>query len=134
MLNKADVRDAHDRVIEKVPVPEWGTDKPVHERFLFVRSLTAGECDQMEESCIEARKRGAKVTLRNMRARLVALAACDERGVPVFTDSDVEWLTDKAGAPVNRLYAKAQELSGITESDLEELEKNLERIPADASS
>lgn len=122
ILNREQILAAPDLVTEIVPVPEWGGE-------VVVRSLTAAERDQYEKEFISQHGTRIKFDLVNPRARLVALSVVDEDGKRLFTDRDVAELAKKSAAPVDRIYAVAQKLSGISDGDVEELEKNLERIP-----
>ena len=134
MRSREEIKNISDIRTAKVPTPEWAPpDKPPHECYVIVRSLAGEELDQFENDMIERKRKGVDVKLKDMRARLVALSCIDEAGDPLFHESDVEWLTKKSAAPLNRIYGKAQELSGMTDADLEEMEKNLERIPAEPS-
>ncbi len=134
MLSKSDIKESvSDIKTEKVPTPEWGLDKPVSERFLLVRGFTAEERDNYERSLIDQKKKGAVVNLVNLRTRLVSLSVVDESGNLVFSDADIEWLCKRSAAAIDRLFSKAQELSGMSDEDVEELRKNLESIPAENS-
>jgi hypothetical protein len=42
-------------------------------------------------------------------------------------------LTKKSAAPMDRLFSVAQRLSGMSNEDVEELEKNLKSDPTDIS-
>ena len=107
--------DIQDIRREPVEVPEWGVT-------LWVRGMTGRERDQYEESLLEGRGKKARFRFRDARARMVVLCTTDEDGNRVFTDSDVEWLTNKSAAALDRLWGRIRELSGLTVEDEEELE------------
>ena len=65
-----------------------------------------------------------KVDLTNMRARLVGLTVIDEGGQRLFTDDEVDLLGAKSGAALDRVFAIAQKLNGLSGADVEELTKN----------
>lgn len=147
MLTRDDIKEADDIQTEKVPVPEWRKKgQPIDDAFLWVRSLTGAMRDKYEASLIEARRKGAKVNLENMRAKLVQLGTIKDAAADVvndesqdasnmfFADGDVEWLGRKNAAPIERLCDAIKRLSGMTDEDLEEIRKNLEKVPSDASS
>jgi hypothetical protein len=122
-MSREQILSLSDLQIQKVYVPEWKMD--VH-----VRSLSGSERDQFEEANL-IRERNRKsgmmnfdVRLANSRARLVSLTCCDEKGVRLFQDSDVEALGKKNSAALSLLYNVAASLSGITDEDLEDLLKN----------
>jgi hypothetical protein len=131
MLTRDEIKGCSDIRTERVPTPEWAPlGKLPEDCYVFVRGLSAEENDQFEEAMIQAKRKGAKVTLKDTRAKLAVLACVDDQGHPLFDDHDVAWLTKKSAAPLNRIFKKAQELAGMTDADLEELEENLKKIPA----
>jgi hypothetical protein len=85
-------------MIEDVPTPEWGG-------VVRVRALTAAERERFALESLEAP--------RLAQVRLVALAAVDETGAPLFGPEDVERLGEKAAAPLWRLAAAVRRLSGM---------------------
>jgi hypothetical protein len=126
-LTRDDILSADDMKTEEVEVPEWGG-------CLNVRSLTGTERDTFEASLISQKGKGRAVSLDNLRAKLVALTAIDEKGKRIFTDFDIVELGKKSAAALDRVFDKAQELSGLKQTDIEELTKNSEAIPGDGSS
>lgn len=113
MLTRDQIFAASDLTSEVVNVPEWGGE-------VFVRALTGDERDKFEYAMTEDRKKG-KV---NIRAALAARAICDASGARLFTDADIPALGGKSSAGLDRIFTVAARLSGITSSDVEELEKN----------
>lgn len=113
-----------DRTYEEVPVPEWGVT-------VTVKSLTAGEKDEYDESLIKMRKQGKRgrvspvASTKHMRAKMVVKAVCLGVGnpAPMFTDSDIETISAKNGKAIDLLYDVAVRLCGYTESDDLESEK-----------
>jgi hypothetical protein len=102
---------------ELVAVPEWGVS-------VYVRTLSGTERDAFEEGSLVKRGKSKEVSLRNIRARLVALAVVDADGKRIFADSDVAALGAKSGKAIDRLFDVASRLSGISESDVDELAGN----------
>lgn len=111
MLDRKSIFKAVDLDIKNVAVPEWGG-------VLCVRGLTARERDHFEASI------GASANLDNLRARLVVLTICDTEGERVFKDSDAIELGKKNAQVVNRLFDIARSMSGMSDEDVQELEKN----------
>lgn len=62
--------------------------------------------------------------LANVRARLVAMCLVGEDGRRLFEDGDIESLGSKGAAALDRVFAVARRLSGLSNRDLEELVKN----------
>lgn len=108
ILSKAKVR------VERVEVPEWGD--AVH-----LRELTAGERDLYEGASIEAK---GMAKWRDVRAKLLSLSLCDEQGVRLFGDGDIQQLSTLPAGIADRLWEKALKLNRMTKDDVEALEKN----------
>lgn len=117
-LSRDDILMASDLQEEDVDVPEWGGT-------VRVRGLSGAERDRFESSVVEMHGKKVVVKSENMRAKLVALCVVDESGGRVFSDRDVEALGQKSASALQRVFEAAQRLSGLTEADVEELEKNL---------
>lgn len=117
LLTREAILQAQDLPTERVYVPEWNGE-------LIVRGLTGAERDAFEQSIVEQRGKSARMNLRNIRAKLVALTVVDEQGNRVFSDEDAEWLGKKSAAALNRVFEVAQRLSGLRSEDIEELQGN----------
>ena len=126
-VNREQIRAAQDRRFEEVPVPEWGG-------MARVRSLTGRERDEFEASVLREKKkgRGRELNLENYRAKLVAISVVDEQGEPILSERDVAWLGEKNAACLQRICDKANELSGLTDADVEELVEDFGSDPSDA--
>lgn len=125
ILSRDAILGQADRAIELVEVPEWGG-------AVYVRSLSGAERDQFEASIVQRNGKDTRTNLRNLRARLVVLAACDEDGAALFRAEDVQALGAKNAAPLDRLFSVAQRLSGLRDNDVQEMAENFEAIPGDA--
>ncbi len=125
ILSRDAILTVDDSTMELVRVPEWGG-------AVYVRGIGSVARDKYEADCVVGRGKHRRANLKNMRARLVVLAACNDAGEPIFTHSDVEALGEKSAAAVDRLFDVAQRLGGFSEEDIEELAKNLETPPGDA--
>ena len=117
LLGRQDIWGASDIVTEEVEVPEWGGS-------VLVRGLTGKERDQFEASIIVGRGKKRDINMRQMRAKLAAHSMVDEQGNLLFSASDVEALSNKSSAALERVFAAAQKLSGLSDADMEELAKN----------
>ena len=126
LLSKTAILAANDLKSEDVEVPEWGG-------AVRVRSFTGRERDAFEASMVRGEGRDRKVDLTNMRARLVGLTVIDETGQRLFTDDEVDLLGAKSGAALDRIFAIAQKLNGLSGSDVEELSKNSSGVPSAVS-
>ena len=118
LLSKSQILAADDLPRELVNVPEWNGD-------VYVKALTAKERDDYEAGFV-VQKGGAvkSIDLANVRARLVAMTIVDESGIRMFNDMEVFDLGRKSATALNRVYEVAKRLSGISQSDEEEMVKN----------
>ena len=126
LLSKTAILAADDLQTEELEVPEWGG-------AVRVRSFTGRERDAFEASMVRGDGRDRKVDLTNMRARLVGLTVIDEAGQRLFTDEEVDLLGAKSGAALDRVFAVAQKLNGLSGADVEELSKNSSGVPSAVS-
>lgn len=118
VLTRDQIMAAQDLATERVAVPEWGGE-------VLVKALTGRERDAFEASLTGDRVgRKVKIDLENIRARFVAACVVDERGQPLFYPSDVELLGEKSAAALQRVFNVGQRLSGLSDSDVEELAGN----------
>ena len=113
-LSKDDILGVEELSTEDVEVPEWGG-------MGTLRELKGSERDTFEENSLDKNR---NVTMANMRARLVALSAVDEDGKRMFSEKDAVKLGSKSASALNRLFGVACRLSGITDDDVKDLEKN----------
>lgn len=116
-LTREQILAAKDLPSEPVHVPEWGGD-------LFVRTMTGVERDAFEQSLLSNRGKDKQVNTRNIRARLVVLCAVDAKGNRLFADDDAGALGKKSAAALDRVFAVAQRLNGLRDTDVEELAGN----------
>lgn len=126
LLTKQQILDAEDIKTETVLVPEWGGE-------VLVRGLSGAERDMFEDRIVKREGKSTRVILKDVRAKLAALCMVDEDGHRVFSDAEVAALTKKSAAGLQRVWEAARNLSGMTDEDVEELEKNSESVPADVS-
>ena len=126
MLNKEQILNADDLQIETVEVPEWSGS-------VCVRTLSGAERDSFEESLFTGIGKDRQTKMANVRARLCGLVICDEKGNRLFTAADIERLGKKSCRPLDRIYEVAQRLSGISDTDVEEMVKNSEAVQSEDS-
>ena len=118
-LGATDILGAADREIRPVRVPEWGGT--VH-----VRSMSGAERDAWEEEQLARSREGEKDgdkdrDLRDFRARFLVRCICDEKGELLFAPKDAEDLSKRNGRALDRLYAVAQILNGLSKQDEAEI-------------
>lgn len=119
ILTAEQILSADDLVKERVEVPEWGGD-------LYIKTMSGEERDSFEENITKTKGKKVDVNFKNIRAKLVVKTACSEDGVLLFNDSQVEALGKKSAKALDRCFSKAQELNGLSPTDVEDLAKNSE--------
>ena len=117
MLTKDAILAADDLPKEVVDVPEWGGQ-------VTIRSMTGTERDDFEQSIFDANDKSKKKNMKNIRARLCALTMVDESGNRLFDVSDIEALGKKSSKALDRVFAVAQKLNGLSPTDVEEMAGN----------
>ena len=101
-------------------MPEWGGT-------VFVRALSGSELDEFEGENFEVTNGQVVMNKRNVRARLLSRAICNDKGETLFTKKDVDALGKKSGRAINRVVAVAERLNGIDKQALGRATKNSER-------
>lgn len=112
ILTREDILARDDRRYEVVEVPEWGGS-------VRIRTLSARERDEFEESILRRRGQAVEVVMRGMRVRLAALCMVDEQGNRLFSDDEVEVLADRSAAAIERVFEAAARLNRILPEDLQ---------------
>ena len=115
--NREAFREAANKPLpfESVDVPEIG--------LVWIQGLSGRGRDAWESSCATIKGRKVIPNMDNTRARLVTLCACNEDRSLMFTPADAEWLGKLPASQLDPMVEKAQQLSGITKADIEELGK-----------
>jgi len=111
-LTAAEILAAQDIYTDEITVPEWGGR-------LHIRTMTGQERDTWE--VYAQGQMTSKVV--NIRARLAAICVADANGKRLFTDADTAKLAEKSGAALDRVYAAAVKWNGLTNDEVEKLEK-----------
>lgn len=128
LLSKEQIWAANDILVDEVEVPEWGGS-------VRVKGLSGRERDAFEAASLLASKKGQprEVNLKNLRARLIVASVVDENNQPLFDSKDVMRLGEKSAAALERVFEKAQKLSGMTDADVEDLAGNSDGDQSDSS-
>ncbi|MEV4093785.1 hypothetical protein [Streptosporangium saharense] len=127
LLGREQILAANDLPVEDVPVPEWGGE-------VRLRGLTGAELDEYQGSLVVQTANGQqKANLRNATAKLVSRCAIDEDGAPLFEPKDLLKLSSKSAVALQRLFAVAQKLNGLTDDDMRELVEDFSDDPSASS-
>ncbi len=116
ILGREAILQADDTGYYPLDVPEWGGT-------VLIRVITAGERDAFESSLIRSGKKN-KPNLKDVRAKFAALIICDEQGTRLFNKADIDSLTRKSGAALDRIYDYGREINRFSEEDEKELTEN----------
>ncbi len=131
-LTREYVRGVDDQRLEWVDVPEWSQDG--ERAGTFAKNIGARGRDRWERESWEQGEGKPKLTLDNSRARLVVLGACNADGELIFALDDAEWLGEKCGKAMDRIYSKVERLSGTSVAEQKAAAKNSEPTPGDSGS
>ena len=126
VLKRDDILQAEDIKTELVPVPEWGGD-------VYVKGMNGAERDKFEGSLVILRGKDKQMNMTNIRAKLASMTICDDKGKRLFNENDVQALSQKSAAALQRVFVVAQKLSGISDDDIEELAEELKTDPFEGS-
>lgn len=119
-LTRDEILAAEDRQVEEVSAPEWGG-------IVRVQAISAMDRDRYEQRVSGMKDWGG------IRATLCVQCIVDDEGNRIFTDDDIEALSQKSGAVIDRVFEVARRLNGMTDEDIQEMEKNSETEPTDVS-
>lgn len=104
------IRAADDMVSEKVDVPQWGV-------VIEVRTMSGKARAAMLKMAM-----GEDNTLDYELLYPAVLMACcfdPEDGMPIFTDADADWLSEKSAGPIEMLAQVGMRLSGLEDKSVE---------------
>jgi hypothetical protein len=122
LLGREAILKADDLPSEDIAVPEWGG-------VVRVRGLTGTGRDEYWASMTVQRGNTQVIDSANATAKLVARCVIGEDGEPLFTQNDVHALGERSGAALNKVFEVATRLSGISDTDMDELGKASESTP-----
>ena len=91
---------------------------------ICVKTLTGRERDAFENSCFKGKGKARELSTENIRAKLLVRSICDSSGVRLFADNETELLGDLPADALDTLFTVAQKLSGLGQSDVEEIAGN----------
>ena len=106
-----DILAMDDLTLEPLVIPEWKNKK------VWIRTMEGDERDAFEANHV-------KDPSKSFRARLAVATVCDEKGNALFTQKDVSAVGRKSAAALDRILDVASRLNGMSQKDVEELEKN----------
>lgn len=114
LLTAAQILAAPDVKFEDVEVPEWGGS-------VRIGTLTAAQRDRYDLLMFKRHKGEADCSIR---AAMVAMAAVDEAGAPLFSPDQLAELERKNGEVIARLWSVARRINQVGQEAQEAAEKN----------
>lgn len=114
LLSKSAISAVGDLERVTVAVPEWGGE--VLLQVPKVSEFEAWDTLQRDDD-------GEFIT-HGARASLVAICLVDEAGERLFTGDEVAQLSQKSWAVIDRLFEQCKKLTGASDDEIEETEKN----------
>ena len=104
-------------------------------KSVWVQGMSGTGRDAWEKSLIVGRGKRRDVNTENVRAKLAARCLVDQPGGSrLFTDSEAVLLGKLPAAVLNRIFEKAQRLSGVSDEDIDELGKSSAAASSEDSS
>lgn len=113
ILSKQDILSIDDRPTKVLNVPEWGGE-------ITLRALSAQDRDDFELSVYG----DSGADRKNIRAKLCVRCIVSLDGKRMFSDHEMTALGAKSGKAMDRVFSACQKMNGLTQADVEELEKN----------
>jgi len=119
LLTKAEILAASDLKFVEIDVPEWGGT-------VRVSQVNAADRCTLQALILDKDGKPKSQTHINriMTVGLCALACVDEDGNKLFTEDDIEAFGKKCAAAVDRVFAAADELNGISVLVASKIKKN----------
>ncbi len=116
MSLREDILSMDDLESRELTVKQW-------KKTVVVKSLTASQRYEMIEQCMNA----CSNKIDGNRLYIYTLIACTydpESGAPLFTSADYDRLASKNSGAIEAIVQVANELNGIGEAQIVEMEKN----------
>ncbi|MBA0126280.1 hypothetical protein H0B56_12080 [Haloechinothrix sp. YIM 98757] len=129
LLTADEILATDDIPYEDVEVPEWGGT-------VRVRGLTGTQRARVNGTMMAIKGQDVQVksdAIAETEIRIVALSLVDEQFQPLFSITQTRKLGEKNAGVISRLFAKANELSGLKKDAVEEMAGNSAAAQSDDS-
>ena len=117
ILTRDSILNAEDLKKELVKVPEWDGE-------VYVRCMTGTERDAFEAEAYTIKGKNVEMNRENFRARLLVRVLVDDKNERLFADVDMAALGAKSAKTLDKLFAVAMRINGLSRDDVEDLTKN----------
>jgi hypothetical protein len=97
---------------------------PAFGGVVFFKEFTPSARDAFEASLVVGKGKKAKVSTKNIRAKMLAALVVDQKGRRIFKDIDVGEIGELPGPEVEKVYQAIQEVNKLSDEDIEELAGN----------
>ncbi|THV27943.1 hypothetical protein [Glycomyces paridis] len=131
LMTAEDIEAFDDIEYDDIPVPEWGGRK------VRIRGLSGEDWAHLTGAALVATGRDVSIRVNiiaEQKIRVVAACLVGPDMEPLFTRDKIRVLGKKSAAAIERLYDKAQELSGQGEDAVEAAEGNSGAGPTGSTS
>lgn len=92
--------------------------------WVFFKAFTPNQRDAFENSLVVGKGRKAKVSTKNIRAKMFVSCVCGAKGQRLFRDEDYAIVGQLPGPEVERVFQAMQEINSFSDEDIEELAGN----------
>jgi hypothetical protein len=122
MLNKDDILNCNDFDLIEMTVEEWGG-------IINLKAMSCYHKNKLQKHLAKNNKSDSEGNIAltdssGLLERCVVYSVCDENGVLVFTESDIETLSKKNASVIERIAIKAKKISAFTETIIEDEKKD----------
>lgn len=114
MTLRDQILSSNDLVYEVVDIPEWG----VSVRVYVMSGIERDRIDSFLSSITKNKN------LDHVRSALAIATVRDDNGKPIFGPADLEALSQKSSAALDRIFAVAQRINKLSDQDVQDLKKN----------
>lgn len=115
-LNRDQFLSKTGRQYKTLNIPEFGEVR--------IQSMKTSERAKFELSLEDKAGKRIRSMVRTVRERLLIASVVDEDNKPMFTENDIEQISELPSGPVDIIVESIKKLSGFSDADLEELEGN----------
>ncbi len=122
-----------DELLAKATILKTIAVKLVDIGVVYLREMMGKERGRFEMLVVTVRGKSSEVNLEQAREKLLVRCLCDENGVRMFKDNDLDLVGTIGAKNLDLLFEVAQTINGIGEKDIKELTQGLEIPQADDS-
>jgi len=118
ILTRDQILNASDIGIEKVSVPEWGGE-------IYVKAMSLGDRNKCSLCLFDTDEKGEQIAKKDVDYNTVMLAftLCDKKGKLIFSEEDIEAISNKSTKATDRCLEVAKRLNNFTEEEVDNAEK-----------